>query len=142
MGVIESGGRGFGLEFPRSCVAGEYRSDTLNHACAKAVTSHRSKPDRATSQCAGKSGPGTPFLRLSGLLALVSIMSIATKTGDGGTTGLMYNRRVSKSDPRVEAGGSIDEINTAVGAARAWAQSDFLRTNLLAVQKNLITIMG
>ena len=35
-------------------------------------------------------------------------MSIATKKGDGGTTGLMYNRRVSKCHPRVEAYGSVD----------------------------------
>ena len=42
-------------------------------------------------------------------------MSIATKTGDAGTTGLMYNRRVSKCHPRVEAYGSVDELNTALG---------------------------
>ncbi|MFM7553700.1 MAG: ATP:cob(I)alamin adenosyltransferase [Verrucomicrobiota bacterium] len=38
-------------------------------------------------------------------------MSIATRTGDSGTTGLMYNRRVSKAHPRVEAYGSVDELN-------------------------------
>src|SRR6266542_609546 len=36
------------------------------------------------------------------------IMSIVTKTGDHGSTGLMYNRRVAKCDPRVEAYGSLD----------------------------------
>ncbi|HYL93513.1 MAG TPA: ATP:cob(I)alamin adenosyltransferase, partial [Alphaproteobacteria bacterium] len=34
-------------------------------------------------------------------------MSIVTKTGDRGTTGLMYNRRVPKSHPRVEAYGAV-----------------------------------
>ena len=46
-------------------------------------------------------------------------MSIATKTGDDGTTGLMYNRRVSKCHPRVEAYGAVDELNAALGSARA-----------------------
>ena len=48
-------------------------------------------------------------------------MSIATRTGDSGTTGLMYNRRVPKSHPRVEAYGSVDELNAALGLARAHA---------------------
>ena len=46
-------------------------------------------------------------------------MSIATRTGDSGTTGLMYNRRLSKSHPRVEAYGSVDQLNTAIGLVRA-----------------------
>ncbi len=69
-------------------------------------------------------------------------MSIATKTGDGGTTGLMYNRRVSKCHPRVEAYGCVDELNAALGMARATAQHDFVRENLLAIQKDLVTLMG
>jgi len=50
-------------------------------------------------------------------------MSIATKKGDDGTTGLMYNRRVSKCHPRVEAYGSVDELNAALGSARAAART-------------------
>lgn len=69
-------------------------------------------------------------------------MSIATKTGDQGLTGLMYNRRVSKCHPRVEAYGAVDELNTALGLARATAQHDFIRTNLLAIQQDLVTLMG
>ena len=46
-------------------------------------------------------------------------MSIVTKTGDGGTTALMYGRRVPKSHPRVEAYGTVDELNAALGLARA-----------------------
>ena len=69
-------------------------------------------------------------------------MSIATKTGDAGTTGLMYNRRVSKCHPRVEACGSVDELNAAVGSARATAEQMFVREQLLAVQKDLIVLMG
>lgn len=68
-------------------------------------------------------------------------MSIATRTGDDGTTGLMYNRRVSKCHPRVEAYGSVDELNAALGVARA-AATAFVQERLLAVQKDLIAVMG
>ena len=41
-----------------------------------------------------------------------------TKTGDSGETSLMYGRRVSKADPRVDAYGCVDELNAALGLAR------------------------
>jgi cob(I)alamin adenosyltransferase len=69
-------------------------------------------------------------------------MSIATKTGDKGTTGLMYNRRVAKSHPRVEAYGCVDELNAALGLARATASHGFVKNNLLVIQKDLVTLMG
>jgi cob(I)alamin adenosyltransferase len=69
-------------------------------------------------------------------------MSIATKTGDQGTTGLMFNRRVSKAHPRVEAYGCVDELNAAIGLARATGEQDFIRENLLAIQKELVILMG
>jgi cob(I)alamin adenosyltransferase len=46
-------------------------------------------------------------------------MKIYTKTGDDGTTGLLGNRRVSKDDLRIEAYGTIDELNAVLGLARA-----------------------
>src|SRR5437762_9191214 len=72
----------------------------------------------------------------------LSTMSIVTKTGDAGTTGLMYNRRVSKCDPRVAAYGTIDELNASLGMARATAEHEFIRDNLLAIQKDLVPLMG
>lgn len=69
-------------------------------------------------------------------------MSIATKTGDNGTTALMYGRRVPKNHPRVEAYGAVDELNAALGLARAAATQAFIRDNLLAIQKDLVTLMG
>jgi cob(I)alamin adenosyltransferase len=69
-------------------------------------------------------------------------MSIVTKTGDGGATELMYHRRVSKSHPRVEACGAVDELNAALGLARATAEQDFVRQQLLAVQQDLVPLMG
>jgi cob(I)alamin adenosyltransferase len=69
-------------------------------------------------------------------------MSIATKTGDGGTTGLMYNRRVSKCHPRVEAYGAVDELNSALGLARASAPASAYHARLQAIQKDLVIVMG
>lgn len=46
-------------------------------------------------------------------------MSIATKRGDGGQTGLAGGIRVSKADLRVESYGSVDELNTVLGFARS-----------------------
>ena len=69
-------------------------------------------------------------------------MSIATKTGDDGSTGLMYNRRVSKCHPRVEAYGAVDELNAALGLARASARQPFVSDRLLQMQKSLVALMG
>jgi cob(I)alamin adenosyltransferase len=69
-------------------------------------------------------------------------MSIATKTGDGGTTGLMYNRRVPKTHARIEACGTVDELNAALGLARASATESFVTENLFWIQKSLVDLMG
>ncbi len=45
-------------------------------------------------------------------------MKIYTRTGDRGTTGLFSGRRVSKADPRVEAYGTVDELNACLGLLR------------------------
>lgn len=69
-------------------------------------------------------------------------MSIVTKHGDKGTTALMYGRRVSKCHPRVEAYGCVDELNTTLGLARASTEQEFIRANLLSIQRDLVTLMG
>src|SRR5262245_53927066 len=69
-------------------------------------------------------------------------MSIVTKTGDRGTTAMMYNRRVPKSHPRIEACGAIDELTAALGVARATAEHEFVRQCLISIQKDLIPLMG
>jgi cob(I)alamin adenosyltransferase len=46
-------------------------------------------------------------------------VKIYTKTGDDGNTGLLGNRRIPKDDLRIEAYGTIDELNAALGVARA-----------------------
>jgi len=69
-------------------------------------------------------------------------MSIATKTGDEGETALMYGRRVPKTDARVDAYGCVDELNAALGLARASTNESFLSDQILSVQKELVTVMG
>jgi cob(I)alamin adenosyltransferase len=69
-------------------------------------------------------------------------MSIVTKTGDQGETSLMYGRRLSKADPRVEAYGCVDELTAALGVARSNANDKFISDQLFAAQKDLIVVMG
>lgn len=69
-------------------------------------------------------------------------MSIVTKTGDQGQTSLMYGRRVSKTDHRVDAYGCVDELNAALGLARALCRDPFVIEQILAAQKDLIVVMG
>ena len=69
-------------------------------------------------------------------------MSIVTKTGDKGETSLMYGRRLSKADPRVDAYGCVDELSAALGLARSLASGKFLLDQIFAVQKDLIVVMG
>ncbi len=69
-------------------------------------------------------------------------MSIVTKKGDKGETSLMYNRRVPKSDLHIEACGAVDELNAALGLARATATDDFVRDHVTAIQRQLVGLMG
>ncbi|MGO8679201.1 MAG: cob(I)yrinic acid a,c-diamide adenosyltransferase [Limisphaerales bacterium] len=69
-------------------------------------------------------------------------MSITTKTGDDGTTGLMYRRRVPKCHPRTEACGTVDELNAALGLARATAPPDGPAELLSRIQRDLVALMG
>ena len=50
-------------------------------------------------------------------------MSIVTKRGDDGNSDLLFGKRTSKTDPRLEAVGTIDELNAALGLVRANADS-------------------
>lgn len=63
-----------------------------------------------------------------------------TRTGDGGTTGLLGPGRVSKDDARVEAMGAVDELNAAIGVALAVQRHRAIRSALMAIQDDLFTI--
>ncbi len=69
-------------------------------------------------------------------------MSIATRTGDQGTTGLLHGQRVPKDHPQIEAVGAFDELNVEVGAARMLATDTDTRELLLGIQRSLVALMG
>ena len=67
-------------------------------------------------------------------------MSIATKRGDGGQTGLAGGIRVSKADLRVESYGSIDELNTVLGFARSICQNKEIAAWTEEIQRTLFRV--
>ena len=69
-------------------------------------------------------------------------MSIYTRTGDDGETGLFGGGRVSKGHPRVTAYGEVDELNSAIGVSLACAPEDFEAAALEAIQRDLFAIGG
>ena len=70
--------------------------------------------------------------------------SIATRTGDDGTTSLLFGRRVPKTDARIVANGRVDELNARLGMAKACFPPDETeaRAFIEQVQRNLVNLMG
>lgn len=67
-------------------------------------------------------------------------MKLYTKTGDDGTTGLFGGGRVKKASQRVDAYGTVDELNAAIGFARATKLEPFTERVLAEVQLDLFTL--
>jgi cob(I)alamin adenosyltransferase len=67
---------------------------------------------------------------------------IYTRTGDDGSTGLGDGTRVPKDDPRVEAGGTVDELNSVLGLLLCEPLADGLRAALTGVQHTLFDLGG
>ncbi len=70
------------------------------------------------------------------------LTQIATRTGDGGTTGLGDNSRVSKNSLRVHAMGEVDELNSHIGVLLCEAMPDSVRSVLVEVQHQLFNLGG
>lgn len=68
-------------------------------------------------------------------------MTIYTKKGDDGTTGLLFGGRVRKDDPRPQAYGDVDEAQAALGVVRAQAD-DELAAVVLGLQRDLWVLMA
>ena len=70
------------------------------------------------------------------------LSKIYTRTGDDGSTGLGDGSRAPKESPRVEAYGTVDEANSAIGLLLAAAMPDDVRELLTAVQHQLFDLGG
>ncbi|MBX3750602.1 MAG: cob(I)yrinic acid a,c-diamide adenosyltransferase [Opitutaceae bacterium] len=70
--------------------------------------------------------------------------SIATRTGDDGSTGLLYGQRVRKDHPQIEAVGVFDELNVALGAIKPQlGAGDAALVELIrSLQQSLVALMG
>lgn len=67
-------------------------------------------------------------------------MKIYTKTGDKGETSLYGGKRVSKATIRIEAYGTVDELNTVIGICRAMSPPQRVDEALLKIQNQLFTL--
>jgi cob(I)alamin adenosyltransferase len=70
------------------------------------------------------------------------LTQIATRTGDDGTTGLGDNTRVGKDNPRVQAMGEVDELNSHIGLLLCEDMPGDVRTLLLEIQHQLFNLGG
>jgi cob(I)alamin adenosyltransferase len=68
------------------------------------------------------------------------VVRIYTKTGDDGTTGLLYGGRISKADPAAEAYGTVDEGVAALGVARAALRDPAVAATILRLQRDLFVV--
>lgn len=69
-------------------------------------------------------------------------MSIITKRGDDGETDLLFSRRIRKTSLRVQALGAVDELNSALGLARAAGLRAEIEPIIDRVQEKLVAAMG
>lgn len=67
-------------------------------------------------------------------------MKIYTKTGDDGSTGLFGGGRIDKDDLRIEAFGTVDELNSHLGLLADWISFEGPKAQLCLIQSNLFII--
>ena len=69
-------------------------------------------------------------------------MSIVTKTGDSGDTGLFGGQRISKADTRIHAYGTVDELNAVLGIVRSEQNVSSKLDNQILKTQNILFRMG
>lgn len=69
-------------------------------------------------------------------------LSIVTRVGDAGETLLLFGKRVPKDSPHIVACGAFDELNSALGMAKATCNTPRRKVDIEAIQKDLIALMG
>lgn len=108
---------------------GANRARRRRRSCADGDAPMRGLNERRRSRlCLIRGGPIFPCVK------------IYTRTGDDGTTGLLGPGRVPKSAPRVEAFGSVDELNAALGVARSLDAGAWITTELAGIQGRLFSL--
>lgn len=80
------------------------------------------------------------FLLISKPFVMTKEFKIYTKTGDAGTTSLIGGKRVSKYHPRIEAYGTVDELNSFIGAILDHPLDGAIRESLDIIQERLFTL--
>ena len=71
---------------------------------------------------------------------MARLTKIYTRTGDKGETGLVGGKRVSKDSPRIWAYGTVDELNSAIGLARAFRTDKKTDAILAGIQSDLFNL--
>src|SRR5258706_11286104 len=71
---------------------------------------------------------------------MARLTKIYTRTGDKGDTGLVGGSRVSKDSPRIWAYGTVDELNSAIGLARAFKPDKKTDAILAGIQNDLFDL--
>lgn len=71
---------------------------------------------------------------------MLRLTKIYTRTGDKGLTGLVGGKRVSKDSPRIWAYGTVDELNSAIGLARAFRPDKTTDAILAGIQNDLFDL--
>jgi len=100
------------------------------------------KPATSTCPCPAISLRSGDFQLSSHAIVGHRLSKIVTRTGDAGTTGLGDGSRVAKDSARIEAIGSVDELNSTIGVLLAEALPEPVATCLVAVQHDLFDLGG
>lgn len=113
-------------------------------AARRPSTSHSTRPCRELSEAPARTAEldhGGVLLggRLQATLRDGALVKVYTKKGDDGTTGLLFGGRVQKDDLRTTAYGTVDEVCSTLGLARAELQ-DALHDAVLLIQRELFVV--
>lgn len=122
-----------GATDPLKAVPGSIRGDFATSIDENVV--HASD---APETAAREIGLWFPNYRSEGLV----MAKVYTRTGDKGKTSLYTGERVSKASVRVETYGTIDEADSVLGMARAFAEHDNVKETIFKIQKDLWMLMA
>ena len=70
----------------------------------------------------------------------MKITRVYTKTGDEGTTSLVGGHRVKKTNSRIEAYGTVDELSATLGLLASWMKDGEDKDLIIRTQRNLFTV--